>query len=155
MSESIQGCYLPASLPALSVLLMDYPDPSARRLSRYFGVSRSTAHRWLQEDRAPRAVLAALYLAGPRFGGAETYNKVLHAEYRESLHAALARSLRNEVESLRHELARVVSMADFGAANEPTLRASARRSALQVVHDIRSDDGRDDGHGNLLGQAHG
>lgn len=120
MPNSYLGGVIPVYVPALSVLLADLSSPSAPRLARAFGVSRSTAYRWIKRDNAPRAVLLALYLAAPGYGGADTFNKVLHAQEGARLALGLADSMKRETEALRRELARVVNLGDFGAANEPT-----------------------------------
>ena len=117
------GGGFPAGMPALSVLLADFLDPSPRWLAGVFGVSRSTAHRWLSADRAPRSVMLALYLAAPRYGQAEAANRVQHAEEGQRLQAALSAALRDKVTALERELARVVALGDFGAANAPSFEA--------------------------------
>jgi hypothetical protein len=119
MRDKTLSGQLPPNLPALSALLADFYNPSSRMLARAFDVSRSTAWRWINRDKAPRAVLAALYLAAPSYGGVDTLNKVFHAEEGMRLQAALAHSLKRECDALRRELARVVAMGDFGAANDP------------------------------------
>lgn len=115
------GGLLPASLPALSVLLGDFSSPSAANLAAAFGVSRSTAHRWISTDRAPRAVLMALYLAAPRYGGREASQAVAHAQEGQRLAQSLADALKRENAQVRRELSRVLSLGEFGAANDPTL----------------------------------
>lgn len=123
------GAFLPAKLPAFSVLLHDFMSPSAVQLARAFKVSRNTAHRWIREDRAPAAVVMALYLAAPRYGGREACARVLHAEEAQRLSAALVDSLHRDNAALRRELARVVAAGDFGCANDVTLQPLPRRSA--------------------------
>lgn len=125
------GVYLPACLPALSVLLGEFFSPSAANLAAAFGVSRSTAHRWISTDRAPRAVLMALYLAAPRYGGREAAAHVLHAQEGQRLALALAESVRRELTSTRRELARVVSVGEFGSANSPSFSAQTPAELLE------------------------
>ncbi|MDN3544667.1 hypothetical protein QWZ02_09425 [Kinneretia asaccharophila] len=110
-------------MPALSALLADLGRPSAARLAASLGVSRATAHRWIAQDRAPRAVLLVLYLAAPSFGARSEAARVMHAQEGQRLAQALAEAHRREAEALRRELARVVALGDFGAANQPTVRA--------------------------------
>ncbi len=117
------GGVIPSSVPALSVLLDDLGGLSAARLAQVFGVSRATAHRWRAQDRAPRAVLVALYLAAPSYGARSEQARVLHAQDGARLAHALADAYRRELEALRREFARVVALGDFGAANQPTARA--------------------------------
>ncbi len=64
-------------------------------------------------------MLAALYLAAPRFGAVDAHNRVLEAQNRQMLHWQLADCLKRENAALRHELARLVRLGHFGAANEP------------------------------------
>ncbi len=117
------GGVIPSSLPALSVLLEDLGSPSAARLAQVFAVSRATAHRWIAQDRAPRAVLLALFLAAPSYGHRCELARIEHAQEGARLAHALADAYRRELEALRREFARVVALGDFGAANQPTARA--------------------------------
>ncbi|MDN3923323.1 hypothetical protein [Roseateles violae] len=121
--------YLPQNLPKLSTLLRDFSSPSAANLGRAFGVSRSTAHRWISEDRAPLSVLMVLYLAAPSYGAAETHNRVQHAQEGQRLALALVDSLNRALDDLRREFGRVLAVGDFGAANAPSLDAFPRPSA--------------------------
>ncbi|MFT7724129.1 MAG: hypothetical protein QM788_15075 [Roseateles sp.] len=110
---------------------------SAARLAANFRTSKSTAHRWIAADRAPVAVLLALWLSAPSFGWRTARAEVIEAENLAALHAGHARALGDELERLRRELARVLAAGDFGSANAPTWRETAgelmaaRRTSLR------------------------
>jgi len=114
------GGVFPAQVPLLSSLLADLGGLSAARLAAVFGVSRSTAHRWIAQDRAPRSVVLALYLAAPSYGQREAQARVMHAQEGQRLAQALAEATAQQLEAVRRELARVLSLGDFGAANAPS-----------------------------------
>lgn len=124
------GSSFPAGMPALSILLSDFYRPTAANLARTFGVSRSTAHRWIQADRAPRAVMLALYLAAPSYGQREAHARVMHAEEGRRLALQLVDGLQCERTALERELARMLSAADFGSANAPSYRAPTATELL-------------------------
>lgn len=125
------GGVIPAGMPALSALLADFFDPSPAALAATFKVSRSTAYRWIKADRAPRAVMLALYLAAPRYGQAEAFNRIQHAEEGRRLADQLSDGLRHRLTALERELARILAQADFGSANSPSYHAHTAADILQ------------------------
>lgn len=124
------GCQFPAGMPALEVLLADFSNPSAAALAATFGVSRSTAHRWLAANRAPRSVMLALYLAAPRYGQREYAARAMHAEEGHRLAMQLADGLKRQTTALERELARMLAVADFGSANSPVYGAPTAAELL-------------------------
>jgi predicted DNA-binding transcriptional regulator AlpA len=108
----------PRQLPPLSLMLGDLGDPAPRVLARGLGVSVRTVQRWIAADQAPRAVMLAVFWS-TRWGRstieAHAYNEAAQA-------FGLAECYRRERDALRRELARVLAAADFGSANEPTMR---------------------------------
>lgn len=103
------------------MMLNDLGNPSPQRLAQALGVSTRTVQRWLAADQAPRAVLLAVFWS-TRWGRS-TIDADAHNSAAQAL--GLADCLRRENEALRRELARVVSLGDFGSANAPTLRFDA------------------------------
>jgi hypothetical protein len=124
------GGVCPAGMPVLSVLLADFSCSSAASLAATFGVSRSTAHRWLKANQAPRSVMLALYLAAPSYGQREAHNRIEHAYEGRRLALQLADSLRAHTTALERELARMLAVADFGSANAPVYSAPTAAELL-------------------------
>lgn len=122
-------------MPALSVLLADLGGLSAATLATWMGVNRSTAHRWMRSGQAPRAVLLALYLAAPSYGHARAHNAIQHAQEGQRLSLALCEALRAEIAALRRELARVLALGDFGAANLPSFAPPSLAAAAALALD--------------------
>lgn len=110
---------LPRQLPALSVLLDDLGHPPAEALGRALGVTPRTVRRWIADDQAPRPAALALFWV-TRWGLAAAHAEAHNAA---TMHAAHARCLQTEVDRLRAELARVLALADTGAANVASLQA--------------------------------
>lgn len=109
------------TLPTFGQLLADFGNPSPHQLGRYLGVHARTVERWQASDCAPRAAVLALFWLsswGLSELGCSTEREAAAA-------TAYAAALAREVEALRRELARVLAVGDFGAANRPTLRDTA------------------------------
>lgn len=134
---------LPRSVPPLPVLLADLGNPTTREVARALGVTERTVWRWLADGAAPRpATLALFWLTSWGWSCVES-------EARRAIDDArgYASALRTELDALRVELARVLSLGEFGSANSP--------SAVHVEHqpdDEPQDDGRRDG-GREIGPA--
>ncbi|KRH99218.1 hypothetical protein [Curvibacter sp. PAE-UM] len=112
---------LPKATPALSVMLADIGSPSPEALGGAFGVTATTARRWMQEDQAPLPVQLALFWL-TRWGSSEIDAKAHNDAVAAGTEAI---RLRSEVEALRAQLATVGRIADFGSANDPVPGASA------------------------------
>ena len=111
---------LPGNLPALSAIVADICNPSPEQLAAALDVHPRTVTRWLSADVAPRAVCPApwpLTRWGMSAADAELWT-------RAELDAARRLAAELDAEALRHELARVIACADFGAANDPTQSAA-------------------------------
>ena len=109
---------LPTYVPPLSLMLADMGNPPPAAVAAALGVSRRTVARWQAADHAPRAALLALFWFtswGSSAVAAEAHNRAM-------LYAGLAGALKSEVVELRHELGRVLALADTGAANAPSWR---------------------------------
>lgn len=113
-------------LPSLAHILEDLNHPDAVKVAKFLDVHPRTVHRWMREGRAPKPVIWALYWLTPQ-ARAEIYH---HEEYGSRLNAGLIRALKEQQQALKNEMARVLSLADFGCANDVTLMVNApRRSA--------------------------
>jgi len=110
---------LPRHLPLLSTMLDQLGRPSVDELAAHLGYSPRTVQRWIAADHAPRSVALALYWSTNH--GLHTAQ--VHAENEAALYHGLAESYKSECLRLRRELARVLAVADFGAANSPSFTA--------------------------------
>lgn len=117
---------LPRTLPPLSALLDDIGNPAAGAVARALGVTERTLRRWQADDQAPRCAALALFWL-TRWGMSATNAEAHNAAV---LHAAHARALTDEVARLRAELARVLALADSGAANMPSLAVAPLAQVL-------------------------
>lgn len=111
----------PKYIPPFSDLVSDIGNPSPDQVAGALGVSPSTVNEWLSGvAAAPRVAGLSLFWL-TRWGQSETECELRN---RAELHRMLALSAADECAALRLELARVVSMGDFGCANAPTLAAT-------------------------------
>ena len=107
---------LPATLPALSIILADICSPSPAALAQALDVHPRTVARWLAADEAPRAVGLALWPLtrwGMSASDALHFNRAELADVRRLV-------AEQDLELLRRELARVLAAGDFGCANDAT-----------------------------------
>jgi hypothetical protein len=106
---------LPRLLPPLSSILDDIGRPEPRQLARALGVSERTIRRWIAHDRAPRTAHLSLYWL-TRWGmsavDAEATNNA-------RMYAGLADAYLQELKQARQQLAQLLTIADFGSANDP------------------------------------
>lgn len=109
----------PRVMPPLSSLLADLGDPSPADLGRFLGLHPRTVARWIARDCAPRAALLALFWL-TRWGRSQIACSAVNDA---TLLATRLRAQVAELEAARAALAAVLSVADFGAANSPTMRA--------------------------------
>src|SRR6218665_685316 len=127
---------IPGHTPPLSLMLDDLGQPSAPALAKALGVTERTVRRWLAADEAPRTVLLSIFWV-TRWG-----RSAVDAEATNDARAAWGYlgAVKDENAALRAELARVLALADTGAANDATqlvrplaevipITAAARRSS--------------------------
>ena len=107
----------PSTLPIWHLILGDLGDPPAHRVARVLGVGQRTVYRWNQRGHAPRSATLALYWL-TRWGRSAVHTQAVN----DALMAVqLAASLERERDQLQAQLARVLALADTGAANRPLL----------------------------------
>jgi hypothetical protein len=99
------------------LILDDLGNPAPAKVGRALGVTERTVQRWLADEQAPRAATLALFWL-TRWGSDAV---TVDARNMASMYASQVAGLRAEIDRLRHELARVVHLADFGTANAPVL----------------------------------
>ena len=107
---------LPRDIPPLKLMLEDIGCPPPAVIAKALGVHLRTVERWLQQDRAPRAVLLALFFT-TRWGQSAVN---CQAENDARFYFGYAASLRNELDKANAQLARLGQIGDFGSANDPT-----------------------------------
>lgn len=113
-------------LPPLSALVADLGNPTAGELAAALGVDRSTVSGWLRRGRAPRPALLALFWVsswGTSALDCDAYNSAAHAHAHAQAQAA-------ENSRLRRQLARLLSVAEFGTANAPLFDAPTAAELL-------------------------
>ena len=104
-----------AGLPPLSTLLDDVPGGS-RRVARHLGISESTLQRYRRANRAPRAVMLALFWES-RWGVSLAHSQIFNDARAQ---AGLAASLADELARTRAQLDRLLATYHAPrAANDP------------------------------------
>jgi hypothetical protein len=109
---------LPRSLPTVDQLLADLGHPAPRDLAPALGVSERTVWRW-HATGWPRCAHLALYFASSWGWSAvecDAHNTL-------ATHQALAKAYLAERDAARAQLAHVLHLARFGAANSPLANA--------------------------------
>ena len=105
---------LPKTIPPLSWLLDDIGSPSSDQVGKALQVSARQVNIWRKADEAPRSVMLSLFWL-TRWGvsavDCQAFNDAQLAH-------GLARAHATEASNLRVELARIISIADFGCANQ-------------------------------------
>jgi hypothetical protein len=110
---------LPRQLPPLALMLDDIGRPSAAALARTFGVSETTARRWLAGEPAPRLAQAAVFWL-TRWGRSEVDAAAVNDA--RNL-AGLVSALETENAALAARCGRLAALSEgFGSANCPTWR---------------------------------
>lgn len=106
---------LPRQLPPLALILDDIGAPTPAAIAVALGAPERSVRRWIATGAAPRPAMLALFWL-TRWG-----MSIVDCEAGRlaDLHAALARSRLAEADELRAVLAKVLRLADFGAANDP------------------------------------
>ena len=111
----------PKHLPPLAALIEDLGNPSAIVLAKHLGVSKRSVQRWLLTATAPRPVLLALFW-DTRCGRAAVECRAVNDA---RLQAALARCHRDEARARLVEIEHLLSVGNFGSANQPLMTVDA------------------------------
>lgn len=101
-------------LPSLNEMATDLQATPAA-LASYWGVSKSTAYRWLSVGNAPRAAMLALYWL-TRWGLSELE---ADAQNRANVFEGLAQALQRELWRQREDFTRLARIGHYGSANDP------------------------------------
>lgn len=116
---------LPQDMPPFSFMLQDIGSPSAHSVAAAFKVDVRTAKQWMTADRAPHAVMMAIFWVtkwGISVADANAHNDAV-------LSASTARIRSEEVVRLKAQVAHIERLADFGSANDPLPTVKARHGA--------------------------
>lgn len=107
--------HVPRSLPIWHQILGDLGDPDPRRVARVLGISLRTVQRYNRAGHAPKAVCLALFWV-TRWG-----RSAVHCQAVADCQLAVgyAKALESANKQLKTQLAHVLAIGDFGAANEP------------------------------------
>lgn len=108
--------HAPRSLPVWQSIMADLGDPHPAAVARVLGLGARTVYRYNRDGHAPRHVCLALFWL-TRWGRSEANAQAVNDC---QLAVAYASAMEAEVRRLRTELARVLAVADFGSANDPT-----------------------------------
>lgn len=92
-------------------------------VARFLKVTERTVWRWIADDGAPFAALAALWHETP----AGRHASALDVGNELAIHSALANSHAQRAEAGRHHLAGLLAIADTGSANDPLIAGPAGR----------------------------
>lgn len=97
--------------------LLDDLHATPAEVAKYLKVTERSVWRWLADDSAPFAVLAALWHESPRgreAGALDVGNELV-------IQRGLSRSTQDLCNTKTYELARVLAISDTGAANDPLM----------------------------------
>lgn len=120
---------LPTHLPPFDLVLSDLANPSPAALAKAMGVSARTAAGWIKAAAAPRPVELALFWL-TRWGvsavDADAHNAA-------TMHAAHAAALACELARAEARIAHLVSIGDYGAANDPSAVVASAAARLRLA----------------------
>lgn len=107
--------HAPNSLPYWHTLMDDLCQPPAARVAKVLGLSLRTVQRYNATGYAPRCVcLAVFWLTswGRQSVHAQAHNDAL-------LMVGYVNGLRSQVDALEGKVSHLLTIGDFGAANQP------------------------------------
>jgi predicted DNA-binding transcriptional regulator AlpA len=115
--------HAPGSLPIWHVMMDDLCNPPPARVARVLGISARSVYRYNATGQAPRAIcLAVFWLTS--WGRASVHAQAINDA---QVAVGYVNALRSEVEQLRGQIAHVLSLGDFGSANDPAIGPPTRR----------------------------
>lgn len=122
--------YAPKSLRGsdLRAMLADLCATPAE-IAKFLQVTERSVFRWLADESAPFAVLAALWHETP----AGRHSTALDVGNELAIYYGLARSLEDKANHGERNLARVLAISDTGAANDPLLNGPLPLHGQQTI----------------------
>lgn len=123
--------FIPPSkdLPPLSLMLDDMGRPSPAQVARVLDVEPAAVARWVLDDMAPRPAALSLFWV-TRWGRSLIDAQAVNGE---RMARGMLGALERENARLRGELARLLTVGDFGSANDPAQRPRLPAPAVQLV----------------------
>ena len=119
---------MPSHVPIWQVLMDDLCSPPAARVAKVLGLSLRSIQRYNATGNAPRCVcLAVFWLTS--WGRNQVHTQ---AHNDAVLMVSYVESLRSEVRSMEGKVSHLLSIGDFGAANQPD-PATYRRPRRDVI----------------------
>ena len=108
--------HAPVSLPIWHTMMDDLCQPPPARVARVLGISIRSVYRYNATGHAPKPVCLAIFWL-TRWGRSAVNTQAVNDA---TLMASYVSALRSEVEALDGKLAHVLTLRDFGSANDPT-----------------------------------
>jgi predicted DNA-binding transcriptional regulator AlpA len=124
----------PRALPIWQLILSDLGDPPPQRVAKVLGVGTRTVYRWNRDGSAPRAATLALFWL-TRWGHSQVNADAVN---NAAVAVGLLRSIERERDQLRLQLAHVLAIGEFGAANDPTAAGQPAPDVLAMLAGLRS-----------------
>lgn len=121
--------FLANHLPSLPQLLSGLPTQEPAAICKHLDITPQTIRRWKQAGQAPRMAALAMYYETP--WGHSLINTTAHNGH--MYERAHRQSLERENAMLRTRIARLESIGDFGAANDPAPSVRTAVAAAGVL----------------------
>ena len=119
----------PSSVPIWQLLMDDLCQPPPARVARVLGLGVRTVQRYNATGYAPRHVcLAVFWLTswGRQSVHAQAHNDAV-------LMVGYVNGLRSQVDALEGHVSHLMSIGDFGCANQPADDQPSRRTARDLI----------------------
>lgn len=105
----------PRALPIWHAIIEDLGNPPPARIAAALGISWRSVYRYHKTGQAPRPILLALFWL-TRWGQSQLDAEMVN---NCSMAVGLAEALQTEVRQLRDQVAHLIAIGDYGAANTP------------------------------------
>lgn len=107
--------HAPVSLPIWHTMMDDLCQPPPARVARVLGISIRSVYRYNATGHAPKPVCLAIFWL-TRWGRSAVNTQAVNDA---TLMAGYVSALRSQVEGLESKVSHLLTIGDFGAANEP------------------------------------
>jgi predicted DNA-binding transcriptional regulator AlpA len=120
---------MPRRLPTLADMLRDL-SATPEDIATALHVNASTVYRWINQDRAPRPAMLALYWM-TRWGQSEINAELWN---RANVYEGLAKAMERELYNMQSSILRLGQIGEFGSANDPLQTHRAHGHADGLPH---------------------